>query len=1116
MPSARRRPVAFAWPLLALLVPSVLAAVPLSADPESNLWLHRNLGIAYFASDEFENASRELSMAWEQSPDSAADARNAGVAALLAGNPEAARGALEAARAAEPGNPRTAYAFAILEKRAGRLEEARAELLACRNEGGQGPELNYNLGIVDVRLQDLDAAVREFEGILSMGAANAPRHYASALYRYGRTLLQLQKRQEGAAALREYQELVKAGAGAQLSEEDLEMGPLLDLTPIARPIAVRAAGPLPAFRGQALPDVGAARWADVADVDGDGDRDLLVGDGQTVHDLRWTDDGWVDVTESRGLAGLLGVSAARALDVDNDGHRDLVRSGGAGILFHPGIEGSWDPPLPIHGAPVTRWVPVDFDHEGDVDLAAASATAPVLLRNNGDRTFTDVTAESGLEPIGATVDVIASDLDNDQDVDLVFVTRKGVVVVASNERGGKFAVTEPLAAAPPGAFAVAAGDLDGDGDDDLVVAAPGGAYVLDNAGELRFDPRDAAAISTTIRWSATGGDCLWLADLDNDGSLDVLAATETGAVLGVNDGRGAFLETAAPLSPLDAAGVHPVAVAAVDGDERLDLVTSSGAYGLALNIGETGKGLLVDPRGVKNCRDGVGTIVELLSGSRYSRRTADGHPVHFGLGEDGRVDALRLRWPNGIQQGVTTAQADQEIPVEEKAGLVGSCPFLYTWNGETHEFVTDILTVTPLGLPIMPGMYVPPNWDEAIRVTSDQMQPDAGGDLVAQVTEELREVTYLDQVRLYAIDHPDTVEVQPNEKFKFPPFPEFGVHVLDDARPPVSATDQRGRDVTERLLWTDGLVVGDLDLTHYQGITRRHDLVLDFGTVPPDAPLTLHLSGWFYWTNASINIALSQDPRMDFIPPQLEVRGPDGSWQPFPVEVGFPGGKTKSIPVDLTGAFPDGHAEVRIWTTLRLYWDRALLQVGESPVQPRVTMLLPDAADLHFRGHSEPIFSVTGEEPERFDYDVPRSTEVPWNQHPGLYTRYGDVTPLLQEAEDMYAILASGDECTVRWRADRLPDLPAGWARTYFLVFDGWAKDGDPNTTFSQHVEPLPFHAMSGYPYGTGEAYPDDDAHRTYRAEWNTRPARLLARDLVAEAHGTTVRPDSGDGPQTR
>jgi Flp pilus assembly protein TadD len=1069
----------------------------LAAAPEERIWIHRNLGTAYLDNESFEEAAAEFGAAVQLSAADPRDLRNAGIAALRAGDLSGARSALEAAIERAAGSAETAYALGILEKRAGNAEAAITRLRECRQFGGDGPEVDYNLGILAIRQKDLETAAAEFRSVIDRGADLAPRHFPSALYRYGRTQLQLKNREAGTDALKQYQALVKAGAGAELAEEDLEIGTLLDAAIFVRPPDVRAAGALPAFAVEALPVAGDLRWAEAADLDGDGDTDLVVGNGQTLHDLRRGPDGWTDVTASRGLAGLLGITGARALDVDNDGQIDLIRSGGSGLHFHPGVDGAWDPPVRLTGDPLTAFVPVDFDHEGDVDFAAVGAGGVQLLRNNGDRTFADVTEASGLAAVGPSVAVIAADFDDDQDVDFAFVTRRGEVRLASNLRGGRFDVL-PALPAPSGAFALAAGDLDGDGQTDLAVAAPRGIFLLRNEGQQSF-----TAVSTdpvvpgALHWPTTGGVALWTSDLDNDGRLDLLGATERGAILGINAGDFRFLESAEPLRPVADAGARPVAVLLIDGDARLDLVTSRGESGFARNIGGTGNGFVVRLQGVKNNRDGVGTIVEVLVGSRYARRDGGGGPLHFGLGDAKRADAARIRWPNGIHQALLEPQAGAQS-VEEKAGLVGSCPFLYTWNGERFEYLTDILTVTPLGLPVAPGMFVPPNWDEVIRVTDEQMRPDPAGFLVAQVTEELREVTYLDQVRLIAIDHPETVEVQPNEKFKFPPFPEFGVHVLDGALPPVRATDHRGRDVTEKLLFVDDSVVGDLPLTRYQGIGDMHSLVLDFGTVAADQPVTLHLAGWFYWTNASINIAISQDPRHDFIPPQLEVQRPDGSFEKWPIEVGFPGGKTKSIPVDLTGAFPNGRAVVRLSTTLRIYWDRALLQVGTSAVTPRLTELLPDEANLHFRGHSEPILSVTGEEPERFEYDQFRSEEVPWDQHPGLYTRYGDVTPLVQEPEDHYVIMASGDECTVRWRADRLPELAAGLRRTYFLVFDGWAKDGDPNTTLSGEVEPLPFHAMSGYPYGPDEAYPDSPEHQAYRAEWNTREAVRLIRDLAA------------------
>ncbi len=1096
-PAAPRRPAALALVALALLGPGPRAAAQGLADGAGGVWVHRNLGAAFLDEDRFAEALPELARAAAIAPSSAGDARNHGIAALLAGDLEAARNALTEAKRLAPADAGTAYALGIVEKRAGRTAEALAELGRCRELGGAGPELEYNLGILATRVADSAAARREFAAVVARGKDGAPRHYASALYREGRALLAAGDRTAGADALRRSRDLVESGEGAHPAEEDLERGDLLKLTPFPRPPGVRAAGPLPAFALSPLP-VGDLRWAHAADLDGDGDTDLLLGDGQTLRDLRRDGAAWADVTASRGLAGLLGVAAARAVDVDNDGAVDLVRGGAGGLEIQSGALGAWNPPRSAGVESLTRFVPVDFDHEGDVDFATAGPRRPSLLQNLGDGSFADLSESSGLAAIGPTVTVDAGDFDDDHDVDLVFVTRRGDVVVAANARGGRFDVRPPLAGAPAGAFEAAGGDLDADGDLDLVIAAPRGVFVLRNEGGLAFAPAREPALAGTVRWPAPGASSLWIADLDCDGHLDVLAATETGGLLGLGAGDGALLPAPEPLAPLTACGAFPVGVALLDADAKPDLVLSRGSCGEARNVGRTGLGLVLRLAGTRNNRDGVGTVVELLAGPRYARRDATGGLVHLGLGETPRLDALRVCWPDGIRQGVLGAKPGAAVTVEEKAGLVGSFPFLYAWNGERFDFVTDILTVAALGLPLAPGMYVPADRDETIRIEGKDLVPDAAGNLVLQVTEELRGVTYLDQVRLYAIDHPESVEVQPNEKFKFPPFPEFGVHVLDGARPPVRARDHRGRDVADRLVATDDLVVGDLPLTRYQGICAPHVLELDFGAVPADAKLTLHLAGWTDRTNASSNLAIAQDPGADFVPPQLEVARPDGSWAPWPAEVGFPGGKTKSIPVDLTGAFPGGGARVRISTTLRLYWDRALLQVDESPVTPAVTMILPDAADLHWRGHSEPIPSVSGEEPVRLDHDVPRRLEVPWDPHPGLYTRHGDVTPLLAEADDMYAILATGDECTVSFRADRLPPLPSGHARTYFVVFDGWAKDGDPNTAHSTQVEPLPFHGMSGYPYRADEAYPDDPAHAAYRAEWNTRRAERLTRDLAA------------------
>ncbi len=76
---------------------------------------------------------------------------------------------------------------------------------------------------------------------------------------------------------------------------------------------------------------------------------------------------------------------------------------------------------------------------------------------------------------------------------------------------------------------------------------------------------------------------------------------------------------------------------------------------------------------------------------------------------------------------------------------------------------------------------------------------------------------------------------------------------------------------------------------------------------------------------------------------------------------------------------------------------------------------------------------------------------------------------------------------TLRFEVGGLAPPAAGWLRTVFLESHGWDKDADRNIYAGQQLEPLPFRAMSGYPYGPGESFPDGPVHRSYRSDWLTR-----------------------------
>jgi hypothetical protein len=97
------------------------------------------------------------------------------------------------------------------------------------------------------------------------------------------------------------------------------------------------------------------------------------------------------------------------------------------------------------------------------------------------------------------------------------------------------------------------------------------------------------------------------------------------------------------------------------------------------------------------------------------------------------------------------------------------------------------------------------------------------------------------------------------------------------------------------------------------------------------------------------------------------------------------------------------------------------------------------------------------------------------------------VRALIARTDDMFVIAKPGDEIALSFDASSQPPLPAGWIRTFLLVADGFSKEMDINSASPDRLEPLPFHGMTGYPYGPHETYPDSATHRDYRARYNTR-----------------------------
>ncbi len=800
-------------------------------------------------------------------------------------------------------------------------------------------------------------------------------------------------------------------------------------------------------------------------------------------------------------------------DLDKDGIQDfLLQTPHVGIMQYQPVDENFNVfNLVVHDPTVEQTgvlLPVDFDHDGDLDLFSGR-TDIAMYRNNSndknkgddedkaDETFTDVSEQTFVKtvaPQSVPAEAFSADFDDDGDIDIFVTHREMGCTLYDNLRQGRLrAVSDETGISQDVRYTAAAvGDYDNDGDFDIFLSTADQIYLYLNRGDGSFmsDPRLEAGVrdlSPTL---------LKNIDYDNDGFVDLWVSGEDGMFLFRNDGTGQFMEPyplIETVTPTEGAILHNATAGAVgdydnDGDLDLFFINGEGQLrALQNNGGNQNSWIQVRLEGIiaennKVNRDGIGSKLEVKVGDLYQLQYVSEQVTHFGLGAFDAADVVRVVWTNGVPQNVVEPQARQRIL--EKQILKGSCPFLYVYDGEKYQFVTDLLWRAPLGLVTSMGFVAPDETKDFVKISGTQMQP-KDGKYSIQITEELWETAYFDEVKLIAVDHPVGTDIFVNEQYTPPPFADFKVYGVAEKLYPKSAVNHRGEDVSDALKAFDYDYAVEHAPGPYQGVVEPHAIVLDLGDVPNDAPVTLFLSGWIFPTDTSINVALFQNPEINPSFPAVAVKDETGEWKTVIDMIGLPAGKNKTITVDLTGKFLSEDRRVRIGTDMQIYWDAAFFTVGTQDVPIEMTTLKPDSADLHYRGFSE-MYRPNSHAPHLFDYQKV-TTDAQWRDLAGYYTRYGDVNPLLQEVDDMYVILNAGDEITVEFDAARLPQLKPGWVRDFILYSDGWDKDGDINTLTSQTVEPLPFHGMSAYPYPDIEHYPDDEAHRRYRLEYNTR-----------------------------
>jgi hypothetical protein len=513
----------------------------------------------------------------------------------------------------------------------------------------------------------------------------------------------------------------------------------------AKKYIVEANGP-----GIAFFDYDRDGWLDIFLVNGTRHEGFPRGQEPTNHLYHNNRDGtFTDVTEKAGLKHPGWGYGVCIGDYDNDGYDDLFLTYfGQNVLYHNNGDGTFTDVTEKAGLRQTgtRYGSgctfVDYDRDGNLDLFVSRyidldlAKTPVgganryctykgvsvncgplglnkefcsLYHNNGDGTFTEVSAKAGIRAPGGRfgLTAVAFDYNNDGWPDLFVACDSSPNLLFRNNHDGTFAEVGMEAGVAVNGdgqeqanMGVAVGDYDGDGWLDLFLPhfSDDTPLLLRNVkGEFFDDLTYAAGLAVNTQYVCWG---VGFADLDNDGWLDLFHVTgtvypevekaypeyrfKTKRIVFENNGNGSFDEVSERCGPavLEPHASRGCAFGDFDNDGNLDILIMNMSEPPSLLKNENHSGnhwLNVKLVGTRSNRSAIGgRVMVTAGGQRQTREVLSGSSYlsqsdlrqHFGLGQTRKVDQVEVRWPSGQAEKAGPVEADQFVTIEEGRGLV--------------------------------------------------------------------------------------------------------------------------------------------------------------------------------------------------------------------------------------------------------------------------------------------------------------------------------------------------------------------------------------------------------------------------------------------------------------
>jgi hypothetical protein len=383
------------------------------------------------------------------------------------------------------------------------------------------------------------------------------------------------------------------------------------------------------------------------------------------------------------------------------------------------------------------------------------------------------------------------------------------------------------------------------------------------------------------------------------------------------------------------------------------------------------------------------------------------------------------------------------------SGIGSSSPLVFTWDGTKYRYMADV----GRGIPRNVVGNDPTPLDDGSLVPTD-------GAYSVKVTEEYNEIVYYDELALKTYDHAPGYDIATSI-----------VRATNDAaftisetpsNPLLSCADMFGNDCLDTLKNTD-------DTWSYDdGSTHLNYLTMNFGDLSAAEHITLIMKGARNFSQKTGSSAKA-----------VQVKNASGNWINAYTEAQLQslGGTPLNRIIDLTGKFPTSDYTVRIGFGRTRFDSFAIDTSAQVPVT--VNTYHPASVDLGFHGYT------AIDKTNYWKHDFSTVSDVPeemFATQRGNFTKYGDVTPLLQSTNDQFVIMHHGDMMDVSF-----PYVaPADGLERSSLIYS-WATFKHAHDPMGDTVDLLPFNGMSVYPYPETESYPMTPENAAYLAEYNTR-----------------------------